>query len=422
MDASENELLTKIGPGTRMGNLLRRYWYPIGAIDDLKEKRTKRVKILGEDLVVFKDRSGKLGLIAEACPHRRASLAYGMPTDCGLRCPYHGWEFNAKGECTDQPNEPDGKGFEHKVKTTAYPVEEMGGLLWAYLGPLPAPLIPRLDGIVAEGTIRTLGSAVVPCNWLQIMENSLDIVHTEWCHGQLYNYVKEAEGANIAISKHHLRYGWDETEFGVVKRRVLEGHTEEDDDWKIGHPIFFPCTLASGNEGELWREYRFQFRVPMDDENTMHYWYSGYLPPAGKTLRPGLMDRVHTYEVQYLDEQGEYKLDEIHAQDIMVWITQGPIAKRHLERLGTPDRGIALYRRMLLRELKRMEEGHDPMNVFRGEEYKKSIVRLPCERVKAQRADGFAPYLRRNYARYLPISEEIIDLFAVSPKTLTAAE
>ncbi|HWG05417.1 MAG TPA: aromatic ring-hydroxylating dioxygenase subunit alpha, partial [Beijerinckiaceae bacterium] len=335
------------------------------------------------------------------------------------RCPYHGWEFNREGHCTDQPNEPETSSFKSKVTMKSYPVENLGGLLWAYLGPLPAPLIPRLDGLVAEGTVRTLGYAEIPCNWLQIMENSLDIVHTEWCHGALTNYLREAEGVKTAIAKHHLKYGWSETDYGIVKRRVLEGHTEEDDDWTIGHPIYFPCALASSNEGDLWREFRFRFRVPIDDTHTMHYWYAGYVPPRGKSAPQKLLDRMCVYPVKYLDDNGEYLLHEIHTQDIMVWITQGAIAQRHLERLGTPDKGITMYRRMLLRELNRMEEGHDPMNVLR-DSAKNEIVRLPCEREKAQRVDGFEVYMRRNHSKYLPIIEDVIDV--MRPVLPTAAE
>ncbi len=420
MDTAENELLTQVGPGTRMGEMLRRYWHPIGAIDELKNKAAKRVKLLGEELVVFKDRTGKLGLVEEFCPHRRASLSYGIPTQNGLRCPYHGWEFDAAGHCTDQPNEPEDSCFKSKVNIKSYPVENMGGILWAYLGPKPVPLIPNFDGLIADNTVRTLGYTMIPCNWLQIMENSLDIVHTEWCHGAITNYLREAEGVKTAIAKHHLKYGWSETDYGIVKRRVLEGRTEADDDWAIGHPIYFPCTLASSNEGDLWREYRFRFRVPMDDHHTMHYWYAGYVPPGGKTVPKELHDNVCVYPVEYLDKDGEYLLEEIHAQDIMVWITQGAVAKRELERLGSPDKGITLFRRMLLRELKRMEEGHDPMNVLR-DPVKNAVVRLPCEKEKAQREDGFEVYMRRNHSKYLPIIDRVIELMR-PPRSSAAAE
>jgi 5,5'-dehydrodivanillate O-demethylase len=154
LSTAENERLARVGPGTPGGNLLRRYWHPIAGVSEMRAIFTKRVRLLGEDLVLFRDRGGRFGLIAEQCPHRRASMAYGIPALDGIRCPYHGWKFDASGACLEQPNEPAGSSFKDKVATTAYPVEELAGLLWAYLGPLPAPLIPRLDGFVVPGTIR----------------------------------------------------------------------------------------------------------------------------------------------------------------------------------------------------------------------------------------------------------------------------
>src|ERR1700735_2031235 len=176
---SDNQRLTSVMAATPGGELLRRYWYPIATVGEMRDTWTKRVRLLGEDLVLYRDRSGRMGLIGELCPHRRASLAYGIPAIDGLRCPYHGWKFDATGACLEQPNEPEGSTFKDKVSLPGYPVQEMGGILWAYLGPQPAPLIPRYDGYVTEGTIRVMGHAVIPCNWLQIMENSVDIIHTE---------------------------------------------------------------------------------------------------------------------------------------------------------------------------------------------------------------------------------------------------
>ncbi len=411
LTVEENELLTRIGPGTRMGDLMRRYWYPIAAAGEMDERWTKRVRLLGEDLVLFKDRAGRFGLIAEQCPHRRASLAYGIPTEQGIRCPYHGWMYDRNGQCIEQPNEPEGSSFKDKIKMAGYPVGELGGLLWAYLGPLPAPLIPRLDGFVAEGTIRLLGSAVINCNWLQIMENSVDTVHTEWLHGKLYEFVREKDGVTVAISRHHQKIGWDEFEYGIVKRRVLVGGSEEDDDWKIGHPLLFPATLAIGNAGTNWHEYRFQLRVPMDDTHTMHYWYGAFVMPSGVTAPRHLLNKVFTYDVPVKDAQGNYLLDSIHAQDIMAWETQGPIADRTRESLGTPDRGITMFRKMLLRELKVIEDGADPKNVVR-DPAENTVINLPLERTKTHRADGFENMFRRHQGRYSPIAEEIVALFA----------
>src|SRR4029078_5493425 len=135
LTAEQNEMLTRIGPGTPCGALMRRYWHPIAAVSEMDGKWTKRVRLLGEDLVLFKDKKGDFGLITEQCPHRRASLAFGIPTDDGIRCPYHGWAFDQGGQCTEQPNEPAKSSFKSNIKTPAYAVEEMGGIFWAYMGP-----------------------------------------------------------------------------------------------------------------------------------------------------------------------------------------------------------------------------------------------------------------------------------------------
>jgi 5,5'-dehydrodivanillate O-demethylase len=359
----ENDLLTRIGPGTRMGALMRRYWQPVGTTGEMRDTAAKRVRLLGEDLVLCRTAAGGFRLLEESVP----------------------------------------RGCER----ASYPVGELGGLLWGYLGPLPAPLIPQLDGFVAEGTIRILGSAVIPCNWLQIMENSLDAVHTEWLHGHFFEFVKESEGLKVSFRKKHVKIGFDEFEYGIIKRRVLEGHTEDDDDWKIGHPVVFPNTLAIGNASPAWHEYRFQIRVPVDDTHTKHYWFGAFVLPEGATAPPHLLDRVHEYETPIFQPNGDFMLDSIHGQDIMAWVTQGAIADRSRESLGSTDRGITLYRRMLLRELKRVEEGHDPKNVVRDPEQNGVIV-LPLEGVKAQRADGFEALFRRHQVRYSPIAEEIL--------------
>ncbi|MBO0753386.1 MAG: Rieske 2Fe-2S domain-containing protein, partial [Bradyrhizobiaceae bacterium] len=261
MSAEQNDMLTRVGPGTPAGNLLRRYWQPVAAVSEMTGRWTRRVRLLGEDLVLFRDREGRIGLIAEFCPHRRASLGYGIPTKAGIRCPYHGWEFGHDGRCLSQPNEPDRSALRDKAGTRAYPVEELGGLLFAWLGPEPRPLLPRYDGFVAEGTIRMLGRALIPVNWLQIMENSLDPVHTEWLHGHHYEFLKEREGIKVAISARHERIAFKEFEYGITKHRLLAGHSEDCDDWRIGHPVVFPNMLAVGNGDENSRYYAFQIRV-----------------------------------------------------------------------------------------------------------------------------------------------------------------
>ena len=408
--AKQNKLLTEVGKGTPMGNLMRRYWQPIGALVDLDNKWTRRIRLLGEDLVLFKDRQGRLGLIAEQCPHRRASFAHGIPTQDGIRCPYHGWEYNAQGQCINQPNEQDKCAFRDKVSTDAYPVEEMGGMLWAYMGPQPQPLLPRWDGFVAEGTIRIMGRTLLPINWLQIMENSLDPVHTEWLHGHHYEFLKEQEGVKVAISARHLKIDFKEFQYGMTKHRLLEGHSEDGDDWKVGHPIVFPNMLAVGNGDEKSRYYSFQMRVPVDDTHTLHLWFNAYVPPQGVAVPQHLLDKVHTYEVPYLDDQGEFIVDNVDGQDMMAWISQGPIADRTQENLGATDKGVVMYRRMLKREMEKVQAGMDPMGLVRDSSRNQRID-LPNEKKKHHNSDGFTSFMMRTHAKYAPIANDLSKLF-----------
>lgn len=408
--AKQNKLLTEVGKGTPMGNLMRRYWQPIGALIDMDNKWTRRIRLLGEDLVLFKDRQGRLGLIAEQCPHRRASFAHGIPTQDGIRCPYHGWEYNAQGKCLNQPNEQDKCAFRDKVSTDAYPVEEMGGMLFAYMGPQPQPLLPRWDGFVAQGTIRMMGRTILPINWLQIMENSLDPVHTEWLHGHHYEFLKEQEGVKVAISTRHLKIDFKEFEYGMTKHRLLEGHSEDGDDWKIGHPIVFPNMLAVGNGDEKSRYYSFQMRVPVDDTHTMHLWFNAYVPPKGVEVPQHLLDRVHTYEVPFKDETGEFIVDNVDGQDMMAWISQGAIADRTQENLGATDKGVVMYRRMLKREMEKVATGIDPMGLVRDSS-KNKCIDLPNEKKKHHNSDGFTSFMMRTHAKYSPIANDLSQLF-----------
>ena len=405
-----NETLTRVGPGTRMGALLRRYWFPIAAVEDLSKKWTKRVRLLGEDLVLFKDRLGRFGLIQEQCPHRKASFAYGIPTEEGIRCPYHGWHMDHQGRCIDQPNETKPDALKGKSLISAYSVEEMGGLIWAYLGPKPVPVLPRFDGFVAERSIRQVGRAVIPVNWLQIMENSVDPIHTEWLHGKHYEFIKEDEGVQVAISRRHLKIAFDEFEFGIVKRRLLEGQSEDSDDWRVGHPLVFPNMLSVGNGNDDSRSYNFQIRVPMDDTHTLHLWYTAYVPPSGATIPEHLLSKVPVYEVPFIDEDGDYIVDYVDGEDIMAWMTQGPIADRTDEMLGATDNGIVMYRRMLLREIEKIESGKDPIGVVR-EARGNGPIALPVERNKHHFSDGFSARTKRTQSRYSPINDEVLAVF-----------
>jgi 5,5'-dehydrodivanillate O-demethylase len=346
-----------------MGNLLRRYWHPIATVVELNAEPVLPVRLLGENLVLYRDGQGGMGLVAERCPHRGASLAYGIPEAEGLRCPYHGWLFNAGGRCLEQPAEPLTSTFHNRIRVPAYPVQEMGGLIWAHLGPQPAPLLPRYDLFVEENRERRIGISRVPCNWLQVMENSMDPVHLEYLHGKYANYVMGRKGQpEVAQVRHHERIAFDIFKHGVSKRRLLEGQSEDCDEWQIGHPILFPCILAVGD----YSYPRFDIRVPVDDVNTLHYWYEALPREPGSPKQTGVPQAgVPIEEWRYLHDNGRIIVETVAGQDIMAWLTQGSSSDRSTERLGTSDQGVILLRSLLNEQMEKVERGEDPLGVLR---------------------------------------------------------
>src|SRR5712692_8909737 len=257
-----SERLSQVGPGTPMGNLLRCYWYPIAATPELDQDPVRPVRLLGEDLTLFRSATGELGLNADRCAHRAISLAYGIPQENGLRCAYHGWTYDTRGRVVDMPFEPACL----PLKVKAYPIQEMGGLIWAYLGPLPAPLLPRFQGYVREDVDHAVNIKPLPCSWLQCMDNSMDPVHFEHLHAVFGNYQRKKLGMPPAMfPAKHIKIGFDRFEYGIMKRRLLEGEPENIDDWQIGHPVLFPNTLAVGEEDRPM----LQIRIPVDDTTTL---------------------------------------------------------------------------------------------------------------------------------------------------------
>ncbi len=344
-----------MGAGTPVGNLLRRYWHPIAATVDLDTDPVRPVRILGEDLILYRDEAGKLGLVAERCAHRGISLAYGIPQENGLRCAYHGWTYNAQGNVVDMPFEPACL----PLKITAYPVEELGGLVWTYMGPNPVPLLPRWDMLVRTDFDKEIRITPLTCNWLQCMDNSLDPIHFEHLHGVYGNYTMKRLGKPAMLNPaRHVKIDFDVWEYGIYKRRLLEGRPEDDPDWTIGHPILFPYILAQGGPDRG----NFQIRVPTDDTHTLHICVNGWVPADGKAPSPEV-PVIHdplTY-----DEQGRVVATHIVRQDEMAWVGQGGITNRTTEHLVTSDRGILLYRKLLLDNIEAVERGEDPMGVVR---------------------------------------------------------
>ncbi len=378
-----NDRLTRVAAGTPAGELLRRYWHPVAAGVQLEQEPVREVRLLGEELVLWRDRNRDLGLLAGHCPHRGTSLSYGIPEPDGLRCAYHGWKFDRSGQCLEQPAEPASSSFPDRVRIASYPVQEMGGLVWAYIGPEPAPLLPRYDLFVREDVDREIGFAVIPCNWFQIMENSLDPVHAEHLHGNHANYMLERQGKPAMRVRRHVRTAFDVFPYGVSKRRLLEGQTEEVDDWRIGHPVLFPNILAVGTAAQA----QFQLRVPIDDTSTMHWWYLTRRRQPGEAPQ----QTIPLDEFLYRHPDGRFMVETAMGQDIMTWVTAGPLMDRASERLATSDAGIILYRKLVQEQIAKVEAGEDPMAVVRDPAQNEPCIAIPREGQFEYQGSGFLP-------------------------------
>jgi len=185
LNEQDNELLTRVGPGTPIGSLMRQFWLPALLSSELQgpDCNPVRVLLLGEQLIAFRDSNGRVGLIDNYCPHRGASMFFGRNKECGLRCVYHGWKFDVDGNCVDMPNEPPESNFKHKVKVTAYPCRERGGVVWTYMGPrTPPPPLPDLDPNMLPDGQWFVGPILSECNWLQALEGDIDTSHLGFLH------------------------------------------------------------------------------------------------------------------------------------------------------------------------------------------------------------------------------------------------
>jgi 5,5'-dehydrodivanillate O-demethylase len=356
----ENHFLTRIGPGTPAGRLLRRYWHPIAAAVELtQEKPKKRVRVLGEDLLLYRNQSGGYGLVRERCSHRGASLYYGFVEGDGIRCAYHGWKYDASGKCLEQPFENPESGFREKIRHPAYPVEKLAGLLFAYMGPPDKkPLLPKWDLLVRRDGIKQIDVCeVLRCNWLQAMENSVDPTHTYYLH----SHTLKLRGSKDYVPFHYQQLNKIEFELvveanwaGIQKQRIFAG---DNVPLEAPHPLIFPNILFV----PVRTGYAMHFRTPIDDANTQVFQFR-FTPTKGGANAEQPEDPPMEF-VATKNDNGEFHLNHFASQDHMAWETQGPIADRTDEHLGEADRGVIMFRKLLHEQIGAVQQGQDPIGV-----------------------------------------------------------
>jgi 5,5'-dehydrodivanillate O-demethylase oxygenase subunit len=355
LSEEKNRQLTQVGPGTPMGELLRRYWMPIAGASEFDKSATKAIRLLGEDLVLYKDKSGTFGLVDKQCPHRRADLTFGMVEACGLRCNYHGWQFDETGACVSQPFEdianPQFR-MREKIRIKAYPVQLLGGLVWAYLGPQPAPLLPDWEPFSWPNGFAQIVVSEIPCNWFQCQENSIDPVHFEWMHE---NWGQRIRGVEAPYGPTHLKLEFDEFEFGFVYKRIKQDSDERHPQWTVGRVCLWPNGFFLGEH--------FEWRVPIDDCNTLSItWKYSRVP---REQEPFVQQTIPTWHGPVYDADGRWITSHVMNQDFLAWVGQGTIADRSQEHLGSSDKGIVMIRRRFFDEMERIAAGGEAKGTIR---------------------------------------------------------
>jgi phthalate 4,5-dioxygenase oxygenase subunit len=379
----ENELITHVGPGTPMGSTLRRYWMPALLAWELPEPDCPpvRVRLLGEDLVAFRDTGGRIGLLEEYCPHRRVSLFLGRNEECGLRCVYHGWKFDVDGRCVDMMNEPPELNFKNKVRAIAYPTVEVGGIIWAYMGPPELqPPLPTFAWTQAPETHRHVTKVIQECNWLQALEGGIDTSHAQILHRDFTPTIgptsRGARGGAPTVEVDMTNYGY---RYAGIYPRPGEVAFIRAYHFVMPFHQLRPSTTDRGNPsvaGHIW--------VPMDDDNTMVYnWeYSTTEEPLNeedrleRRLGNGPLDVDQTTFRSKRNRENNYLLDRqaqrtksftgiegVNTQDRAVQESMGRIVDRSREHLGPADKAIIQARRLLLQAIKTVQAGDTPPGI-----------------------------------------------------------
>jgi phthalate 4,5-dioxygenase len=401
LSPEDNEYLCRVGPGTPMGDLFRQYWLPAIRSDEIeRDGRPIRVRLLGEDLIGFRESSGAVGLIQNNCPHRGASLFFGRNEDEGLRCVYHGWKFDVAGHCVDMPNEPAESNFKDKIRARAYPTRERGGIIWAYMGPreLPPPLPDIEANMLAKGPTE-ISVLYRPCNWMQGWEGEMDTVHAAFLHSGASRPEDQQPGSFdfYQYSNRAAKFYTLDTEYGCCNGAARPAG-EDKQYWRITQILFPFYNMIPGDA--LGSSVRIGIYVPMDDENHLHWEIftpqerldgtePADAPPVWpRVARWNLLPNTSDWYGRFRCEQNlenDYLLDwdaqktwksytgipNGRIQDCAVTETMGTIFDRSQEHLGTTDALIIRMRRRMIDAARQLREhGIVPPGVDTPEVYR----------------------------------------------------
>ena len=391
LSKQDNETLTRVGPGTTMGELMREYWVPALMSSELPgpDSDPVRVRLLGENLIAFRDTTGTVGLIDNYCPHRRASLFFGRNEESGIRCVYHGWKYDVSGNCVDMPSEPAESNFKDKVKITAYPCQERNGVIWTYMGlRSELPPLPDLEANMRPDREYSISTVLRECNWMQGLEGDIDTSHLGFLHLGSADPKALVPGTTdyYTVNVRHPRYNVLETGNGVMYAAYRPAE-EDSYYWRFAQYLMpFYTMIPTGTLGLM---VRVRAWVPVDDTHTMFWSISAPTPGAGtgvrRTDRNGRALGGSAGQMEFLpngtgwlerwrlaaNSSNDYRIDReaqrkneiftgitgIHLQDQTVTESMGAISDRTKERLGTSDSMVIKSRRRAINAARSLQEG-----------------------------------------------------------------
>lgn len=424
LSAERNEMVTRTGPGTPAGNLMRLYWQPAALVEELDAQRpVKAIELLGQKFVLFRDDQGRYSLLDRACPHRGADLAFGRLEDGGLRCTFHGWLFDVNGNCLETPAEPEGSKLHSKIRHAAYPVRERNGILFAYLGPGDPPAFAHFDCFVAPDQYTFAFKGYIGCNWLQAVEVGIDPAHASFLHRFFedpdpdagYGRQFRATSADLrtpmtkimrefprpSIETERTDYG-----FRLITLRRLDSSRTHIRVTNLLFPHAFVIPLSPEMTVTQWQ-------VPIDDVSC--YWYAIFTS-FGKPVDRAAMrqQRLELYTLPdykpRLNAANDYGFnaeeqrgrtytgmgDDINVHDQWAIESQGPIQDRTREHLGASDKAITFYRQMLIEAIERAAAGERPLMVL--DEQAARRIRGPITLDGIAHSDSLESYWRESEA------------------------
>lgn len=392
LSREDNELLTQVGPGSGMGELMRRFWMPVLLSAEIAEPDCTpvRVRLLGEPLIAFRDTDGRVGVVDEHCPHRRSSLYFGRNEECGIRCVYHGWKFDVDGNCVDMPSEPADSNYREKVKLKAYPAREAGGVVWAYMGPaekMGEP--PAFDWMDVPEDHRYASRWVQDCNYAQCVEGEIDSAHVSFLHSLVDKNVaqKTALAGSYFSGDRAPKWKVVDTDWGMTLG-ARRGTDEGQYYWRMNQWYFPFYTMIAPVPGEARS---FRMWVPSDDEQTsiicisyrqdrpvgekeVDGWKRGVSQHAERI--PGTLTPVRNAGNEYLIDREKQRtetfsgIEGVRAQDAAMVESAGRIVDRTQEHLGTSDTAVIRMRRLLLGAAKDLMAGNEPRAAAGGDLFK----------------------------------------------------